>query len=206
MNTTSKLIVIAVIRVLILPGLPNLQSEETEEEPEYYEVTRYNMRGFTYDKEITKVWRAEEIQQAFEGIDSSLADDKIERKREVLVAYNLLPDDTTSTDKQVKMIPRTEHRQDAGDSYMLLFSDVEGTLGPCFINLLHLVIGSPLFFSLAFGIDFEITDYFGTRHFQFDTAVFITAFFTMGTILLIPFFSPSGYIDAIVTIGTIIEL
>ena len=210
MNTFHKNLSIVVIGVLILAGLPTLQSEETEE---YYEVTRYNMRGLTYDKETIQVSYddAIAIKDAFDSIDSSLEDAKYkaEWKREILVEYGLLSEEKdfgifNSLVESVSKIRKKDVQfEDNVDEVFGFFLFLTGTVGPGFN------FGSFIIFSPAFGGEFKGANFHGSLGFinlynfsvVTDRVVNINFYSWVGTLLMFPFFTPFGYLDGFALMG-----
>jgi hypothetical protein len=150
-----KTLIGVILSILLIVSMPFTSSvmtieQEEDEHPEYYEVIRYNMRGFAYDKETIRVSYedAMAIKDAFEGIDSSLDDDKIERKNEVLRRHNLLPEETNYqySKPSINNVNRVLKKQDTLENLFILLFIIKGTIGISLVNFLSLIYIAPIFF------------------------------------------------------------
>jgi len=201
-RTTIMGVILSIILIVSMPFTSSVMTIEQEEDehPEYYEVTRYNMRGLTYDKETIQVSYedAEEIKKAFEGIDSSLDDDKIERKANVLKSYGLIPNRITSI--QSSGLNDKYQRNEA----ILLLAEIEGFFGPSIINEVNFFVFAPFFFATALGVNLNYEDVFlpgVTIDIESNRLVSISLVFFVGILIVFPFISPFGYINGVTFLG-----
>ncbi len=150
------------------------------------------------------------IKKEYESIDSLpiSSNEKREKKHDVLVENELLSNERTNLfSNQMNNRMRKSDSDDDKEAQVFILTQITGTLGLCFINLLHFFGVAPFFLSYAIGVNVTLRDILGgTNVFQSDGWVNIFVLALMGTILVIPFFSPGGYINAFAMLGGMNEM
>ena len=128
----------------------------------------------------------------------------------MLKQYDLLPEAhldqlpfmrTTGKD----IIRKNSMTDDTFSELLLIITSVDGTIGPCFINLVpSIIMLSPVFFSYAKGVDLTLNGFiYWDHHFQTDDWVQFFMVYFIGLILVIPFISPVGYMYGVASFGYI---
>ena len=151
------------------------------------------------------------MKKEYESIDSLpiSSNEKREKKHDVLVENELLSNERTNLfSNQMNNRMRKSDSDDEKEFYFFFLTLINGTLGPSFINLLNFYFGvAPVFLTFAKGVDLKLGSIFVPEStFQSDGWVNIFVMLLIGDILVIPFFSPCGYIDALAAFGGINEM
>jgi len=207
-------VVSASMKPMILNKTVNNDSFEEEDHPAYYNVTRYHFKGFTCTEETIQVSYEDAmmIKKEFEKFDTLTisSSEKNDQKKSVLKQYDLLLEAhldqlpfMRTPGKEV--IRKNSETDNTYNELLFVIKGVDGTIGPCYINVIPAIMFSPAFFSFAKGADLTLLNLIGREaHLQTDDWVIIFMGCFNGIILVIPFISPGGYMYGITMVGSIV--
>jgi hypothetical protein len=210
--------IILLLTLLIQPiSSTQIEKVKPSEHLDGYCVTKYVFKGIKYSKETIEISEndAMKIKQAFENIDTSVDDNKITRKHNILMQHGLISNEDEKTYNKIKgkfssrvlLSDKITLSNDSRGTDLFLTS-IEGFFGPCILNELNFFVMAPVFYSIALGINVNIQFALPPVHFDFISTnlVIIGLIAFIGTLIVLPFISPGGFIFGITFLGTIQEV